>query len=92
MALEMLAREGYGTLEPASNDDNAYLSFRGVAAALGAAGSDPGFVYFYYAATVRVEEEPDAARLTNLRWFFDGVPEVKRLWEEGRLVTGGKPR
>jgi hypothetical protein len=74
-----------------SNNENAYLPFPGVAAALGAAGQDRGFVYFYYAATVRVEEEPDDTRLTNLRWFFEGLPEAKRLWREGKLVTGGRP-
>ena len=72
-----------------SNRDNAYLPFAGIAAAL-AGEDDAGFVQFYYSATVRVEESPDD-RLTGLRWFLDGVPEVRRLWREGKLVTGGAP-
>jgi hypothetical protein len=73
-----------------SNNENAYLPFVGIAAALAAESQDPAFVYFYYAATVRVEESADD-RLTGLRWFFDGLPEVRRLWREGKLVTGGTP-
>ena len=76
-----------------SNSDNAYLPMEGIAAALAgtAKGKDPAFVTFYYTATVRIEEESDDTRLTNLRWFFDSVPEVRRLWQEGKLVKGGTP-
>jgi hypothetical protein len=74
-----------------SNQDNAYLPMSGIGAALAAKGNDPAFVTFYYTATVRIEEESDDTRLTNLRWFFDSVPEVRRLWQEGKLVKGGTP-
>ena len=73
-----------------SNRDNAYLPFKGITAALAANGNDRELAYFYYSATVRVEESSDS-RLTSLRWFFDELPEIKRLWAEGRLVTGGTP-
>jgi len=74
-----------------SNDENAYLPFTGIGAALASQASDPSYVQFYYSATVRVEEESDDERLTSLRWFFDDVPEVRRLWQEGKLVSGGTP-
>lgn len=74
-----------------SNNDNAYLPFPGIGAALAATSSDPAFTTFYYSATVRVEEEEDDTRLTSFRWFFDGLPEVRRLWREGKLVRGGVP-
>lgn len=74
-----------------SNYDNAYLPFEGMRAVLAAEQTDPAFVYFYYSAAVRVEEEVDDERLTNLRWFFGAVPEVQRLWREGKLVRGGTP-
>ena len=74
-----------------SNYENAYLPFTGISAALAAQASDSAYVQFYYSATVRVEEESDDARLTSLRWFFDGVPEVRRLWRDGKLVSGGTP-
>ena len=74
-----------------SNADNAYLPMEGIAAALAAKSNDPAFVMFYYVGTVRVEEESDDTRLTNLAWFLDGVPEVRRLWREGKLVKGGTP-
>jgi hypothetical protein len=70
-----------------SNDDNAYLPLGGIAAALAADRVDPGLVYFYYSATVRVEEESDDSRLTTLRWYLDELPEVQRLWREGKLVA-----
>ena len=70
-----------------SNYENAYLPFKGIAAALAAEGQDPAFVYFYYSATVRVEEESGDERLANLRWFLDTVPEAKRLWREGKLAN-----
>jgi hypothetical protein len=73
-----------------SNGDNAYLPFRGVARTL-SERSDPAFVSFYYSATVRVEEELGDERLTNLGWFFDSLPEVRRLWQAGKLVSGGTP-
>ena len=73
-----------------SNYENAYLPFVGTSAALAQANSDPAFVSFYYSATVRVEEADDTW-LTTTRWFFDGLPEVRRLWREGKLVTGGVP-
>jgi hypothetical protein len=74
-----------------SNNDNAYMPMDAIAAALVAKSNDPAFVTFYYAATVRIEEESDDTRLTNLKWFFDSVPEVRRLWREGKLVKGGTP-
>ena len=74
-----------------SNGDNGYMPMEGIAAALTAKSNDPAFVTFYYSATVRVEEEPDDSRLTNLRWFLDSVPEMRRLWREGKLVKGGTP-
>lgn len=74
-----------------SNYENAYLPFIGISAALAAQASDSAYVQFYYSATVRVEEESDDARLTSLRWFLDGVPEVRRLWWDGKLVSGGTP-
>ena len=74
-----------------SNDENAYLPFDGVGAVLAAQQSDPSFVYFYYSATIRVEKEWGDERLRDLRWFFDSLPEVRRLWSEGKLVTGGAP-
>ena len=74
-----------------SNAENAYNPMEGIAAALAAKGSDPAYVTFYYTATVRIEEQPDDTALTSLRWFFDSVPEVRRLWQEGKLVKGGTP-
>ncbi|HEX6048703.1 MAG TPA: hypothetical protein VFZ21_05535 [Gemmatimonadaceae bacterium] len=71
------------------NDENAYLPMAGTAATLAAQQTDPAFVYFYYSATVRVEEESGDERLRDLRWFFDSLAEVRRLWSEGKLVTGG---
>jgi len=58
---------------------------------LAAQQSDPSFVHFYYSATVRVEKEWGDERLRDLRWFFDSLPEVRRLWSQGKLVTGGVP-
>jgi hypothetical protein len=75
----------------ASNDENDYLPMEGMRGMLAAKASDAEFVYFYYSATVRVEEESDDTRLTSVRWFLDTVPEVQRLWREGKLVTGGPP-
>ena len=74
-----------------SNQEQAYLPMRGVGAVLAAKQQDPAFVYFYYAATVRVEEESDDSFLKSLSWFFDGVPEVHRRWREGALLSAGKP-
>ena len=74
-----------------SNRDNAYLPFKGITAALAAQDSNHELVSFYYSATVRVEEEADDSRLTSLKWFFDELPEIQRLWREAKLVTGGKP-
>src|SRR6185436_202294 len=42
-----------------SNRDNAYLPFKGIDAALAGEQSDPAYVYFYYSASVRVEESDD---------------------------------
>ena len=74
-----------------SNRDNAYLPLKGVAALLAARQQDRGFVYFYYSATVRVEEESDDRLLNSLSWFLDGVPDVQARWRDGRLVGPGKP-
>ena len=73
------------------NADNAYLPFRGIGAALAKQQTDRGFMYFYYAATVRVEEEPNDTRLTSLDWFFGSVPEIQRRWRDGTLVGPGSP-
>ena len=75
----------------ASNGGNDYLPFDGISAAMAAEQKDPGFVYFYYSGSVRVEQQSDDERLASLKWFLDGVPEVRRLWREGRLVRGGSP-
>lgn len=74
-----------------SNQENEYLPMKGIAAVLEAQQQDRGSVYFYYAATVRVEEESDERRMTSLRWFLDGVPEVQRQWRAGILVGPGTP-
>ena len=74
-----------------SNQDHAYLPFKGIGAMLAAQQQDRGFVYFYYAATVRVEEESDDELLTSLRWFFAGLPDAHRRWHDGTLVAPGKP-
>jgi hypothetical protein len=75
----------------ASNAQNAYLPFTGILSRLASAPQDSGYVYFYYAATVRVEEEADERLLTSLRWFFERMPDVKRRWREGVLVAPGTP-
>ena len=74
-----------------SNRDNAYLPFKGIGAMLAARQQDRGFVFFFYSATVRVEEESDERRLNSLGWFLDGVPDVQARWREGALVGPGKP-
>lgn len=73
-----------------SNNENDYLPFAGVGAALAATLTDPAFVYFYYSASVRVEEV-DEKWLAGTGWFFDTVPEVRRLWRGGKLVRYGTP-
>lgn len=73
------------------NDDNAYLPFKGIGDALAARQQDRGFVYFYYVATVRVEETDDDKLLTSLKWFFDDLPQVQRRWRDGTLVGPGRP-
>ncbi len=73
------------------NQDDDYLPFKGVGALLAAAQQDRAFVYFYYVATVRVEEQSDDRLLTSLRWFLDGLPDVQRRWRDGTLVTPGTP-
>ena len=74
-----------------NNNDNAYLPLKGIGESLAANQQDRGFVYFYYVATVRVEEEDDDRRLTSLKWFLDGLPEVQRRWRDGALVAPGTP-
>jgi hypothetical protein len=74
-----------------TNEENAYLPMVGIGRLLAAQQQDRGYVYFYYAATVRVEEEPDDRRLTSLRWFLDDLPEVTRRWRAGRLLGVGTP-
>jgi hypothetical protein len=74
-----------------SNQEQAYLPFKGIGTLLAAQQQDPAFVYFYYAATVRVEEESDERRLSSLAWFFDSVPDVQRRWRDGTLLSPGKP-
>jgi hypothetical protein len=73
------------------NQDDDYLPLPGIASVLAAQQQDRAFVYFYYIATVRVEETDDDRVLSSLRWFLDGVPEVQRLWRAGTLVTPGTP-
>jgi len=48
-----------------SNSENAYLPFAGIGAALAGENRDPAFVYFYYSATVRVEETEDDAAVVR---------------------------
>ena len=74
-----------------SNFENAYLPFVGIAAELGKGEHDPAFVEFYYSATVRVEEVVNDRFLGNLEWFFADLPDVRRLWGEGKLVNNGAP-
>jgi hypothetical protein len=74
-----------------SNNENDYLPLTGIGELLAANQQDRGFVYFYYVATVRVEEQEDDRRLTSLRWFLDGLTDVQRRWREGTLVAPGKP-
>ncbi len=74
-----------------ANQDQAYLPMKGLASLLAERQRDHGFVYFYVAATVRVEEEQGDRRLTSLDWFFQGLPELQRRWREGLLVGPGRP-
>jgi hypothetical protein len=74
-----------------SNLENAYLPFVGIAAELAKGEHDPAFVEFYYAATIRVEEVVNDRFLDNLEWLLDDLPDVRRLWREGKLVTNGVP-
>lgn len=74
-----------------SNRDNAYLPFPGISALLSEQHRDPGMVYFYYSATVRVAEETRNDRLASLAWFRAALPEVQRRWQAGTLVTPGRP-
>lgn len=74
-----------------SNQDNDYLPFTGVASLLASQARDPAYVYFHYVGTVRVEEEAADGRLTSLRWFLDGLPDLMRRWRAGSLVRNGVP-
>jgi hypothetical protein len=74
-----------------SNSENDYLPLKGIGELLAANQTDRGFVYFYYVATVRVEEQEDDRRLTSLKWFLDGLPDVQRRWREGTLVAPRPP-
>lgn len=74
-----------------SNQVQAYLPFKGIATVLAARQQDPAFVYFYHAATVRIEEESNEQRLSSPGWFFDGLPDVQRHWREGTLLSPGQP-
>ena len=74
-----------------SNFENAYLPFVGIAAELAKGEHDPGFVEFYYSTTLRVEEVVNNRFLDNLDWVFADLPDVRRLWREGKLVTNGVP-
>jgi hypothetical protein len=75
----------------ASNYDNGYLPFKGITAKMAEQNKDPGFVYFYYSATVRVEEMETDDVLTTTKWFFNRLPEIQQLWSAGKLVRGGTP-
>ena len=74
-----------------SNLENAYLPFVGIGAELAKGEHDPAFVEFYYAATLRVEEVVNDRFLDNLQWFFADLPDVRRLWSEGKLLASGAP-
>ncbi|QJR37536.1 hypothetical protein [Gemmatimonas groenlandica] len=74
-----------------NNQENEYLPLAGIGAVLAAMQHDRQFVYFYYTASVRIEEQEDDTRLTSLRWFLDELPEVHRRWRAGTLVTPGVP-
>lgn len=74
-----------------SNREQAYLPMQGIAAQLAARQQDIGEVYFYFAGTVRVDEEADPERLNSLDWFFAALPDVQRRWREGSLVGPGQP-
>jgi len=74
-----------------SNSDDDYLPLKGIGELLAANQADRSFVYFYYVATVRVEEQEDDRRLTSLKWFLDGLPDVQRRWREGALVAPRPP-
>lgn len=74
-----------------SNRDNGYLPFAGIAARMSETDKDSGFVYFYYSATVRVEEMDTDDTLATTKWFFQRLPEIRRLWRAGKLVSGGTP-
>ncbi|HYW31068.1 MAG TPA: hypothetical protein VE869_06125 [Gemmatimonas sp.] len=74
-----------------SNNEDAYLPLEGLSKMFAARYNDPGEVFYYYVATVRVEEEDTDDLLTSLQWFTRGVPEVQRLWREGALVRGTTP-
>jgi hypothetical protein len=73
------------------NRDNGYLPFVGITATMAEANTDPNFVYFYYSATVRVEEMETDDVLTTTKWFFNRLPEIQQLWRAGKLVSGGTP-
>ena len=73
------------------NRDNGYLPFVGITAKMAETDKDPGFVYFYYSATVRVEEMETDDTLTTTKWFFARLPEIQQLWRAGKLVSGGTP-
>lgn len=70
-----------------SNADQDYYPFVGVSAVLKARHQDTGEILYFYAATVRVEESDDAL-LSSIAWFTSNVPEVQKLWREGKLVPG----
>jgi hypothetical protein len=74
-----------------SNDENDYVPMDGIAEVLAAKQTERDMVYFYYSATVRVKYESDDTRINDVRWFLNSVPEVRRLWREGKLVKGGAP-
>ncbi len=74
-----------------ANRDNDYLPFAGIAAALAVRQRDSAYLYFYWAATVRVEEEVDPRRLHSLAWYFAALPKVKDRWTRGGLVGPGQP-
>ena len=73
-----------------SNADTSYLPLEGIGDALAACQQDRNVVYFYYVATIRVEEEDDDLSLTSLGWFLEGIPKVQQRWREGALVGPGK--
>lgn len=70
-----------------NNADQAYYPFAGISTVLKTQHTNAGEILYYYVATVRVEESDDNL-LNSISWFTTSVPEIQRLWREGKLVQG----